>query len=449
MRAVVPIGCVLVVFASLGIQAARSSHSKPIEFLYTRATAFEPLAWMRGGERFPGGASIFMKDASGQRVLPGGLAASADPVVSFDASRVLFAGKKSPQDRWQIWELTLADGTLRRVTSCADDCVRPLYLPEDRFVYARKVEGNFRMEAAALEGGKPIPLTYGSGSFMPTDVLRDGRILFGAAYASGSDALPEIYTVYSDGSGVEAYRCDHGRPRHSGRQLASGDVVFATEHGLARFTSALAHEEEISAPLADYAGDVAEMPDGDWLIAARSGAKGRFSIAQWKPGARRMESVLVADHVNVVQPTLLSARVAPNRHPSGLHDWSYANLLCLNAYTSKYSFARNSIVSVRFYTQAASGDEKLLGTSAVERDGSFFVRPPADQPLKIELLDAAGKSLKKEAGWFWLRRGEQRVCVGCHAGPETAPENAVPAVLLRSTDPTDLSGTSLQTTGGH
>ncbi len=43
--------------------------------------------------------------------------------------------------------------------------------------------------------------------------------------------------------------------------------------------------------------------------------------------------------MNVIQPVLLAERVVPNRHPSGLHDWSNANLLCLNAYTSKYQFA--------------------------------------------------------------------------------------------------------------
>ena len=43
-----------------------------------------------------------------------------------------------------------------------------------------------------------------------------------------------------------------------------------------------------------------------------------------------------------------------------------------------------------------------------------------------------------------MRRGEQRVCVGCHAGPETAPENAVPTILLKSTTPADLTGNSAQ-----
>ena len=87
------------------------------------------------------------------------------------------------------------------------------------------------------------------------------------------------------------------------------------------------------------------------------------------------------------------------------------------------------------YTEMLRVATKLLGTAPVERDGSFFVQVPTDRPLQIELLDAAGKTLKRESGFFWMRRGEQRGCVGCHAGPETAPENAVPMILLKSTTP--------------
>jgi hypothetical protein len=126
-----------------------------------------------------------------------------------------------------------------------------------------------------------------------------------------------------------------------------------------------------------------------------------------------------------------------------LHDWPNANLLCLNAYTSKYQFAAASIRSVRLYARANSGDSKLLGTAPVERDGSFFVQVPTEQPLQIELLDGQGRTLQREAGFFWMRRGEQRVCVGCHAGPETAPENAVPMILLKSTTPADMTGATV------
>jgi len=81
-------------------------------------------------------------------------------------------------------------------------------------------------------------------------------------------------------------------------------------------------------------------------------------------------------------------------------------------------------------------------------DGSFFVKVPGDAPLRFILQNAAARTLRQEQGWFWMRSGEQRVCVGCHTGPERAPENRVPEVLLRTTTPVDLSGAARANAGG-
>jgi hypothetical protein len=56
--------------------------------------------------------------------------------------------------------------------------------------------------------------------------------------------------------------------------------------------------------------------------------------------------------------------------------------------------------------------------------------------------------LRQEHGWFWARKGEQRICVGCHTGPERAPENRVPEVLLRSTTAADVTGTAKEAIAG-
>ena len=425
------------------------SHSPAL--LFTVAKRYEPLAWIRGADRFSSNAAVFLQDASGRHPLIPGFAASADPTVSFDGKSVLFAGKRKAQDSWQIWEVAwngdLPVGEPRRVTSCANDCVRPFYLPGDRVVYAKKTGGRFVVEAADLAEGNTVQLTYGPGNFLPTDVLRDGRILFEATYPLGANGTPELYTVYSDGSGVESYRCDHGKARYSGKQVVSGDIVFTSGSGLGRFTSARAQEVHISAPAGEYAGDIAETSSGDWLLAWRPDARSYFQVKRWKPGDGSLSSVTAEQNANILQPTLVVERTLPKRHPSGLHDWPNANLLCLNAYTSKYRVAAGSIHSVRLYARDSTGAAKLLGTAPVERDGSFFVHVPTEQPLQVELLDGSGKTLQRQAGWFWMRRGEQRACVGCHAGPETAPENAVPMILLMSTTPADMTGHSAP--GGH
>jgi hypothetical protein len=46
--------------------------------------------------------------------------------------------------------------------------------------------------------------------------------------------------------------------------------------------------------------------------------------------------------------------------------------------------------------------------------------------------------------WIWARRGTSRGCIGCHENKELAPENRVPAAILRG-EPHDL--TSAKATG--
>lgn len=416
--------------------------------LFTVAKSYEPLAWLRGAERFSPDAAIYMHDANGQGALLPDFASSADATVSFDGQRALFAGKRHAEDTWQIWEISLEGGAPRRVTTGSGDCIRPFYLPDDRVVYAGKVAGHFVIQVTDLAGGMPLSLTYTPGNAIPTDILRDGRILFSAEYPLGAGSSPEIYTVYPDGSGVESYRCDHGNPRHSAKQNSAGDLIFVSAQGLGRFTSARAQELRISAPAGEFGGDFAETAVGEWLLSWRADPKQPFQLVDWKQGSNAPRPVLAEQGRSLVQPVVVAPHATPNRFPSGLHNWTTGNLLCLNAYSSKYPFAVGTIHAVRLYARDAQGNPKLLGSAPVEPDGSFFVQVPGDQPLQIELLDADNKTLKRESGFFWMRSGEQRGCVGCHAGPETSPENVVPMILLKSTTPADLTGNNTQRAAG-
>jgi hypothetical protein len=271
-------------------------------------------------------------------------------------------------------------------------------------------------------------------------VLADGRILFESGFPLGSGSTAELYLVYADGSGVESYRCDHGRARWGGTQLASGDVVFTHGDSLARFTSPLAHEVKIDAPRAEYAGAMAETAEGAWLVSARAGAGAWFALKLWKPGATALETVFAESGKDVVEPVLLAPRTPPRRHPSGLHPWDYANMMALDARLSREGDLKKAPASVRLERMNADGQTVATGTAPVEADGSFYVKVPADQPIRFALLDERGTVLRQEHGWFWIRKGEQRICVGCHTGPERSSENRVPDVLLRTTTAVDLTG---------
>ncbi len=379
-------------------------------------------------------------------------AATADANVSWDATTVLFSARRSPTDHWQIWELNLTTHTTRQLIAASEDLIRPMYLPAGQLVYASRQSHGYRIEVAGKANTlrlAPIddaaaqtvqPLSFIPASAIPIDVLRDGRILFESYFPLGAGSTPELFLVYSDGSGVESYRCDHGRARWGGRQLANGDVVFTHGASLARFTSPLAHEVAIPAPHADFAGGIHETPDGDWLVSARLTVASHFALKLWKPGAPAMTAVLTDSGKDLVDPVLIAPRPRPNQHPTGLHPWNYANILALDARQSRMGDLEDAPARVRLETLNADGRTVVTGTAPVEADGSFFVQTPADQPIRFALLDAKGSVVRREQGWFWIRKGEQRYCVGCHTGPERASENRVPAVLLRTTTPADLTG---------
>lgn len=445
----------LIAASATAITAAQPSGP---DFIVTAAPVYRPLAELRGAERFPRGAQLLLVKAGKAQPLVSGFWATADADVSFDAKSVLFAAKKTADDPWQIWELTLADRSVRKVIAAATDAERPLYLPGGRLVWAQRTAAGFQLQSS--DDGRPpaaiymnptagpgiLPLTHIDASAFPDAVLADGRILFEAAFPLGSGTTPELYLVYADGSGVESYRCDHGRARWGGTQLASGDVVFTHGSSLARFTSPSAHEEPIAAPHAHYAGAIAETDTGTWLLSARQAPAGRYAIRIWNPGAAHksnranLQTVLALSGLDLLAPVPITPRARPHRHPSGLHPWAYANLLALDARISRDAPLRGTPAAVRLEVEQPDGRPQAMGTAPVEQDGSFFVQIPGDKPIRFSLLDRKGAVLRQEHGWFWARGGEQRICVGCHAGPERASENRVPAVLLHTTTPVDLTG---------
>ncbi len=304
------------------------------DIIVTSAPVYEPLAALRGGERFPRGAQLLLVHEGKAEPLVPGFAGSADASVSFDGKKVLFAGKQAKSDPWQIYELTLATKAVRKAVATEKDAIRPLYLPtelpEGRVVYALRTGRGYELENARL-GELPeklakidpypalLRVTYMRGNALPTDVLADGRILFEAAFPLGAKAagrpVAEMYLVYQDGSGVESYRCDHGRSRWGGKQLADGDVVFTHGSTLAKFTSPMGHEVGIAAPRAEYAGGIAELAKGEWLVSARAAAGTHYALKMWKPGAAALGPFLGENGKDLVEPVVVGPRTAPNRHP--------------------------------------------------------------------------------------------------------------------------------------
>ena len=204
-----------------------------------------------------------------------GFAAIADANVSFDAKTVLFAGKKAVGDPWQIWELTLADRAVRQVINRRCRCGAPLLSarpdgwsiarPDSSQGISKLQRCGPRRQATSCRSPTCRPTRF------PTDVLADGRILFESGFPLGTGATPELFLVYSDGSGVESYRCDHGARRAgvASTGLRRRGLHPRSDTG-ALHLAARARGARRGAPRGDYAGAIAETLSGEWLLSART-----------------------------------------------------------------------------------------------------------------------------------------------------------------------------------
>ena len=304
-------------FLCAGIVPGQVQNS--LSFIYTETPRYNAGA---PGARFPAGAALRFVSNGQKRALVPGFAASADASVSFDGRRILFSGKQKPGDPWQIWEVAVAGGAPRRITARGEDAITPFYLAGGRIVYALRTPQGLQLETVPIEGGERIRLTYAPGDHLATDALRDGRVLFEAPHPDAASPLRDVFAVYVDGTGVETYRCEHGRDRHSGRQLASGDIVFETAGRLARFTSARATQVEIPMPSGHFAGPIAEISPGEWLVAYRPDGQAPYGIYRWKTGQSQPEKIVAAQGANAIQPVLV--RSARGSQAVTRPDWGIA-----------------------------------------------------------------------------------------------------------------------------
>lgn len=418
-----------------------------LQYAYTVAPRYLPDAWMQGGERFPDGAQIFVVLREGKRPLGSSVVWSADPAVSFDGKRLLFAAKRSLDEPWQIWETAIKGGDPRMVTHCSTDCIRPLYLPDNQIVYTRLLlEKRSVIEATSIGPGSEgvRVLTFAPGLYLTNDVLRDGRILFEVARRGTVGMRRQLLTVYPDGTGVDALRKDTGHDRHDARQLISGDVLFQSDRCVKR----LRPSDLVEGTLENDTGScsvvapIAEVDSGTWIVGmTESNESSQVWLALKKSGQRYTHILEKPRGKSAIQPVAIRQRTRPREFPSGLQaTFRAAHILGLPSYEEPYRENTELAGWLRIYSIGEGDSSVALGDAAIAKDGSFFIEVPGDQPLRFELLDAHRNRIRTQEHWTWLRKGERRLCIGCHAGLENSPRNRLPEALRESRTPTRLTG---------
>jgi hypothetical protein len=438
--------------------------------------------FLLNGTADEGSRIVLLARRESPAVLTPEFAAAADPSVSFDGKRILFSGKRTAQDKWDIWEMDVDGKNKRQITRDFGNCREPEYLARSSITppdFNDKVRWiTFISDAAeAHEEGKPGlatslyaaslepvqghgPVTWRStfnlsSDFAPT-VLQDGRVLFtsGQRYLDGREKFPLLAANW-DGTGLNLFcGTDQGAPfKTMACEMPDHTLVFVesanpTDPGgrLARvsFRRPLHSYEALSRGTGLY---LYPHPDhnGALLVSFSPGKESYgiyfFDFEKGIPGEQIFNDPKWDD--------VDAQAVVPRPEPQGLisavvDTLAWGHLHCLSVYESEMpevkAIRKGDVKRVRFLEgvvgtvaelkRPPSGSMpaarlRLLGEAPVEPDGSFFVEVPADTPFLIQLLDQKGKVLETMPRWIWVRRGTSRGCIGCHENKELAPENRV------------------------
>jgi Hydrazine synthase alpha subunit middle domain len=455
---------VLLSHPSASPQPAPSLSRPDILFVQTPVLASGALA-----QRFPKGSAIVRLSNSTTEHeivhLTDGFFAAADPQVSFDGTKVLFSGQKGLNDRWQVWEMSLDGSNKHQITQCAEDCLRGAYLPAEQIVLT--VEGGKGTQPLSylavikLDGSGFQPITFGTAPFQLETVLKDGRIVASAPWPlaeteqGGSSRL--LYTLRPDGTALESFRCEHAEKavQTDAEELQDGSLIFvrkslagnSTSGELVRIQQGTPAGVPLGARQAIYQSP-RQLSDQDLVVAKEvtgvANSSRRFDLYLFHLRTGTLGERLYADpQLSGVQPVPVKPHMTPKHYWNTLNpDSTTGNFISLNSYLSADDIHGHSaalISQVRVVTvNSTDGKERDLGEAPVEADGSFFVKVPANWPIRFVLLDAKGQIIREEHGWIWTRPGEQRGCTGCHGDKAVAPENHWPQTLRRFDTPTPL-----------
>ncbi len=417
----------------------------------------------------PGTGTVKLKDLTPR------FFAAADPVISFNGAKIFFSGRKSSHARWQVWSMNADGSKLRQLTHCPGGCLSPVCLPRGRIAFTEIAEkGSGQWSAVYVskdDGTNAHPITFGPGNFRTETVLLNGRLVVSAdepLVPHGPAGVGRaLYWMNPDGSELTLLRQfrQGGIVRTEADELENGAVLFVErgdaggrESGgrLAWIRRGRLHSSLLTDPQAVYWS--AHELSKNLLVVSKASANGRpdsihSNLYAFDLKRRTLGSLLYANaRFSSVQAVPLKARPAPRYYWSILHPgMSTGRILCLDAYLSSGApegRLRRRISKVRVIELQSSGHEKRLGDAPVQMDGSFYIRVPADRPIRFALLSAQDHLIQAQRSWIWVRPGEDRGCLGCHESPALTPRDHWPLALRRFNGPTPV-GLRIQPKPAH
>lgn len=423
-----------------------------------------------------GGRLVLLTKDGSTRVLTADFESAADPAISFDGKRILFAARKSAGDRWNIFEMAADGSGIHQVTHEAGNCRTPMYQsalfylndarPSYQVTFVSDVAGELNefgpnpktdLYSVRFDGMGLRRLTFGvSASYDPYQ-MQDGRILFSSwqrnQLGRGARGSIDLSAVHLDGTDYAAFSGTQGlRVKHMACVTTKGKAVFVESErppwdgsgsiGVIGLRRNLHSYRAVTTPAAGLFHSPSPLPDGSILVSRRPVVGGVHAIYRLDLESGSRTLVFSQPGYHSIQAVALAERPEPDGHSSVVEDdQDWSKLYCLSVYendlkrewmppgTARRIRVIEGLPGALPDGPGAAADslsgmiqKRLLGDLELDGDGSFHMLVPPNTPIQLQIVDRDGMALRTSA-WIWAKNKENRGCIGCHEDGERTPDN--------------------------
>ncbi|MCC7337581.1 MAG: hypothetical protein IT422_21015 [Pirellulaceae bacterium] len=392
-----------------------------------------------------------------------------DPVVHYDAEKILFSWRQADSRVFHLYECDLRGENITQLTDGEYDDIEPCYLPDGGIVFVsgrgKRFVNCWLTQVAILyrcdgDGRNITQLSANLEHDNTPWVLPDGRIVYQRwEYVDRSQVnFHHLWTMNPDGTNQMIY---FGNLHPGGLYIDprpipdSAELVFINSpgHGRREHSGHVAVVDGSRGP--DELGALANLSDDTnyrdpWPLSGELFlvAKGRqlmamnrrghdiplftlpesfgdtVNLQEPRPVIRRQRERVIAPRVDPARTTglMVLQDVAIGRNMDDLEPREIKKLLVLESLPKPINFTggMDPLTYGGSFTL-----ERILGTVPVEADGSAYMELPANRSLFFVALDENDHSVKRMQSFLSVMPGEVQSCVGCHEKRGTTASTVV------------------------
>ncbi len=355
-----------------------------------------------------------------------GFQSACEPDISFDGSRIVFAGKRKATDGWDIFEMDSDGSHLRQVTSGPRNfrspgyqsslyTLKPVGVPSEPEYHLTFVAYTGAMNeyggspatslySCKLDGSAIRRLTHNLSSDMDPFIQSNGRLLFASWQRSGLNhgllGRVALFGVNIEGTDYAAFSTDEGkRIKHMPCTTTKGLAVFVEAErvpwdgagtlGSVRLRRPLHSYRPITDESAGLFHSPSPLPDGTILVSRRpSDGAGTHGVCRLDPATGKYEPAFDDPDYHDIQAKIIWPHAEPDGRSSVVNE-KYPNgkLYCLDVYISDLNgsagLARGAVKRLRVIEGVPLEAPGPIGASAAKVPDVYRDAIPAPAPRRI------------------------------------------------------------------